>query len=72
MMPSKYQTIKLLRDINPVVTQGMKGVILEVLSPNEFEVEFLNEQGKNYVFDGQYTFTIKATDFQLLTNTSID
>ena len=36
----------------------MKGVILEVWDKETFEVEILDNQGYN----GQYTFTVKASD----------
>lgn len=58
----QYQTIKLTRDLNTVIKAGMKGVILEVWDNKTFEVEFLDNEGYNYDYEGQYTFTVKASD----------
>lgn len=41
---------------------AMRGVILEVWDAETFEVEFLNTEGCNYEFDGQFTFTVKSND----------
>ena len=50
------QIFELSRDINPEITKGMMGVILEILEPDKsFEVEFPREDGGNY---GDKTFTI--------------
>ena len=49
MMFYQYQTIKLTRDLNPVVTTGMKGVILEVWDAETFEVEFLDMKNKKLI-----------------------
>ena len=50
------QSFELSRDINPEITKGMMGVILEILEPDKsFEVEFPREDGGKY---GDKTFTI--------------
>jgi hypothetical protein len=56
--PEQYDVFTLSKDINPAVREGMTGVILEVLSRNSFEVEFVNEDGTNVEYLGQATFTI--------------
>ncbi|ANE49956.1 hypothetical protein [Flavisolibacter tropicus] len=57
-----YQTIELLRDINPMLKIGMKGVILGVWDEETVEVEFLDNDGYNIEYNGQVTFTLKAKD----------
>jgi hypothetical protein len=58
----KYQSIELVRDINPVLKAGMPGVILEVWDEGHYEVEFLDEDGFNYEYNGEAIFTLKPTD----------
>jgi hypothetical protein len=54
------QSFELSRDINPEITKGMMGVILNVLeSDKSFEVEFPREDGSNY---GDKTFMIGIDD----------
>ena len=56
----KDRSFELSRDINPEITKGMMGVILEVLEPDKsFEVEFPREDGGNY---GDKSFTIGLDD----------
>jgi len=61
------QTIKqfdvfiLAKDINPAITRGMSGVILEIWDNYSYEVEFVKDDGTNYEFDGQSAFTIDST-----------
>ncbi len=50
------------RDINPVVPRGSRGTILEVWEAGMFEVEFLNAQGQNILYDGKKSFTITVDD----------
>lgn len=65
-MLAQYQTIRLLKDINPVLKTGMTGVILEVWDKVTFEVEFLDKDGFNYTYSGQATFTLKRSDIKPL------
>ena len=60
----QYDVFELARDINPVIKKGMKGVILEILKPGVFEVEFVKDDATNYAFDGQSTFTLSIQDIQ--------
>ena len=54
------QSFELSRDINPEITKGMMGVILQILEPDKsFEVEFPREDGGNY---GDKTFAIGIDD----------
>jgi hypothetical protein len=57
----QYDVFRLTKDINPKITRGMKGVILEIWPGNNFEVEFVKEDGTNYEFEGNFTFTIDET-----------
>jgi len=38
----------------------MRGVILEVYDEGTYEVEFVKDDGANYEYEGQGTFTIKS------------
>jgi hypothetical protein len=62
----QYECFELNRDINPVVIKGMQGVILEVLDPDTYIVEFVKEDGRNYEYGGDYIFTIKESDIKAL------
>ena len=63
-MYQQYQVIELTRDLNPVLKQGMQGVILEIWDEETYEVEFLDAHGFNYKYDGEATFTISAEDIK--------
>jgi hypothetical protein len=54
----QYDVFKLTRDLNAVITKDMKGVILEIWNDNSFEVEFVKDDGTNYEYNDQSTFTI--------------
>ena len=54
----QYDVFILENDINSSITKGMTGVVLEVWSDNSYEVEFVKQDGTNYEFNGQFTFTI--------------
>ncbi len=43
----------------------MHGVILEVWDKETYEVEFLDEGGYNYEYEGKATFTLKASDMRV-------
>jgi len=58
----QYQIIVLTRDLNPIIKKGAKGVILEAWGNEVFEVEFLNDAGINYAYNGQFTFTLTTKD----------
>jgi ribonuclease inhibitor len=65
MKPCKqYDIFELTKDINPVVKKGMIGVILEVWNSNNFEVEFVKNDGSNYVYEGFGTFTVDSSFFE--------
>jgi hypothetical protein len=63
-MFQQYQAFKLKRDLNPVIVKGMNGVILEVYDKDNFEVEFVKEDGSNHEFEGQFTFAITSDDIE--------
>ncbi len=44
----------------------MAGVIFEVWDKETFEVEFLDQDGFNYTYSGQITFTLKQSDIKPL------
>jgi hypothetical protein len=60
----QYQAIVPVRDINPVIKKGMIGVILEVLDADTYIVEFVQDDGRNFEYDGQGTFDLKGADLQ--------
>ena len=56
----------LLEDINPIIKRGMEGVVLEVYGDDTaYEVEFLKDNGINYEYDNNITFTIEANKLKL-------
>ena len=57
----QYDVFKLAKDINPNITKGIEGVILEIYDSKTYEVEFVKEDGSNYEFEGQFTFTIGSS-----------
>ncbi len=54
----QYDTFVLIKDLNPNITKGFEGVILEVYDSNTIEVEFVKEDGTNHEYNGMYTFQI--------------
>lgn len=54
---NQYDTVELLEDINPNIKRGMKGVVLEKYSDEDYEIEFL-DKGKNIEYKNQFTFTV--------------
>lgn len=64
-MFQQYQIIELINDVNPILRQGMQGVILEVWNENTVEAEFLDADGSNYEYQGNATFTLNTNDIKL-------
>ncbi len=54
----QYDVFELSKDINPTIIKGMSGVILEICGVDSYEVEFVKEDGTNFEYNGQFTFTI--------------
>ncbi len=54
----QYDVFILAKDINSAIISGMQGVILEIWDESAFEVEFVKDDGTNYQYEGQSTFTI--------------
>jgi hypothetical protein len=54
----QYDVFKLTRDLNVFITKDMEGVILEIWNDNSFEVEFVKDDGTNYEYNDQSSFTI--------------
>ena len=61
----QYDTFILKEDLNPEIKAGMTGVVLEIFTKDEIEAEFLKEDGSNYEYNGQATFTIKKDQINL-------
>jgi len=51
-MLKQYQMVELIKNLNPVIKAGMKGVILEIYDENTYEVEFVNDDGINLQYEG--------------------
>jgi hypothetical protein len=64
--PVKHDCIEMIKDINPVIKKGMIGVILMKFNDVDFEVEFVKADGTNYEYEGNFTFTISASEFKLV------
>ena len=54
----QYDVFLLAKDVNPEITKGTKGVILEIWSDNSIEIEFVKEDGTNHEYNGEVTFTV--------------
>ena len=63
----QYDLFILKEDLNPNIKAGMQGVILEIYSSDEIEVEFVKPDGSNYEYNGHFTFTIKKEVIKLIT-----
>lgn len=57
-MLKEYDTVELLEDLNPSLRKGMKGVILKKYTDENFEVEFLDNDGINVHDNMELTFTV--------------
>jgi hypothetical protein len=62
----QYDVFILSKNINPNITRGMQGVVLEIWSDNDFEVEFVKDDGSNCEFEGNFTFTIDKSYIEKL------
>ena len=62
----QYQVIELTADINPVITKGMRGTILEVLDSDTYIVEFVKEDGGNYEYNGEFTFDVRESSIKAI------
>ena len=60
-----YDTFILLEDLNPVIRKRQEGTILEVYDNNMIEVEFVDDAGFNYEYNGQGTFTISCDKIKI-------
>lgn len=67
----QYDTFILKEDRNPKIKAGMIGVILEILSKDDIEVEFVKEDGSNYEYNEQAAFTIKKDIIHLNESASL-
>lgn len=62
----QYQIFELLIDINPTIKKGMTGVILEICDNENFEAEFVDDEGSNYIYNGNATFSLNIRYVKLL------
>jgi hypothetical protein len=58
----KYDVFEARLDINPAVPKGTRGTVLEEWEGGVFEVEFLNADGQQIVYEGKKSFTINRSD----------
>ena len=54
----QYDVFLLAKDLNPIITRGMQGVILEIWDNNTFEIGFVREDGTNHEYNGEVMFTV--------------
>lgn len=66
----QYDVFILSKDINPTITKGMQGVILETWNVDSYFVEFVKDDGTNYEFEGQSVFTIDNSYIEQITWTN--
>ena len=62
----QFDTITLIEDLNPVIREGMEGVILEIYDNQNIEAEFVKSDGTNWSFDNSYTFAVPVTKIKLI------
>ena len=62
----QYDTFILKEDLNPEIKAGITGVILEICGKDDIEVEFVKQDGTNYEYNGQPTFTIKKNIIEII------
>ena len=70
----QYDTFILLRDLNPVIKKGFRGVILDTYEEHidglkcvrEVEVEFVKENGTNYAYNNEATFCIDVVLIKII------
>ncbi len=63
---NEYDVFELTREVNPVLRKGMQGTILMVLDFDNFLVEFVDNDGFNYVFEDEAVFTLNKSDFKII------
>jgi hypothetical protein len=68
MKIEQYDIVELIEDLNPKILKGFKGTILEKYSDNQFEIEFVNEDGSNVLYNDQFTFTVTAKQIKSLSS----
>lgn len=59
-MINQYDIVELLEDLNAKLKKGMTGTVLEKFDENSFEIEILDEEGRNIDYGNQYTFTVTS------------
>lgn len=59
-MIMQYDTVTILEDLNPVITKGMMGLVMDI-NDDFAEVMFNSETGITYSFNGSTTFTVPLT-----------
>lgn len=65
----QFDAFVLCKDLNPEITKGMKGVILDILGRDSFIVEFPTSDGNNYGYQDDYTFTVDSSYISIDTTT---
>lgn len=61
---SQYDIIELTEDLNPKLTKGMQGTVLEKYGDDNFEIEMLDNQGVNIGFGVHSTFTVRKNQIK--------
>lgn len=55
---NQHDCFLLAKDLNPAISRGLEGVILEILDEDHYLVEFGKEDGTSHEFEGAWTFII--------------
>ena len=64
----KYDIFILKSDLNPKITAGMIGVILEIYDNRDIIVEFVKDDGTNIEYQSQMTFMISKDLIKIVEN----
>ncbi len=61
-----YKDIKLRRRINPSLTRGHQGKILEIIDQNNVVADFLDFKGNQIEYKNKIAFRLKMNEFRLI------
>jgi len=51
--------VELTESLNSSIKKGMKGIVLEQLKADTFEIEVVDKEGNNVIHEENLTFTVK-------------
>lgn len=56
----QYDTVEVIKDINPSIKAGMVGLVMDVYG-SDAEVMFTSDTGMTYSFEGETSFLISQS-----------